>query len=144
MIIANDYVVLTISSVQFSCSVVSDSLQPHELQHATPPSPSPTPGVHSDSRPSSHFSSIQLFVTIGTVAHQCPLSMGFFRQEYWSGLPCPKSGYFPTPGTKSSCLTSPTMAGGFFTTSTTRSPHHPCWWYIGRWVMSNSLWPHGL
>ena len=41
------------SSVQFSRSVVSDSLRPHELQHARPPCPSPSPGVHSDSRPSS-------------------------------------------------------------------------------------------
>ena len=41
------------SSVQFSPSVVSDSLRPHESQHARPPCPSPTPGVHSDSRPSS-------------------------------------------------------------------------------------------
>ena len=41
------------SSVQFSCTVVSDSLRPHESQHARPPCPSPTPGVHSDSRPSS-------------------------------------------------------------------------------------------
>ena len=41
------------SSVQFSCLVVSDSLRPHELQHARPPCPSPTPGVHSDSHPSS-------------------------------------------------------------------------------------------
>ena len=40
-------------SDQISCSVVSDSLRPHELQHARPPCPSPTPGVHSDSRPSS-------------------------------------------------------------------------------------------
>ena len=38
---------------QFSRSVVSDSLRPHESQHARPPCPSPTPGVHSDSRPSS-------------------------------------------------------------------------------------------
>ena len=38
---------------QFSCSVVSDSLRPHESQHARPPCPSPPPGVHSDSRPSS-------------------------------------------------------------------------------------------
>ena len=38
---------------QFSRSVVSDSLQPHELQHARPPCPSPTPRVHSNSRPSS-------------------------------------------------------------------------------------------
>ena len=41
------------SSVQSSCSVVSDSLRPHESQHARPACPSPTPGVHSDSRPSS-------------------------------------------------------------------------------------------
>ena len=39
------------SSVQFSCSVVSDSLRPHELQHARPPCPSPTPRVHSNSCP---------------------------------------------------------------------------------------------
>jgi len=45
----------TFSSVQFSRSVVSDSLRPHELQHARPPCPSPTPGVHSDSCPSSHW-----------------------------------------------------------------------------------------
>ena len=42
-------------SVQFSHSVMSDSLRPHESQHARPPCPSPTPGVHSDSRPSSQW-----------------------------------------------------------------------------------------
>ena len=42
-----------ISSVQFSCSVMSESLRPHDLQHARPPCPSPTPGVHSNSCPSS-------------------------------------------------------------------------------------------
>ena len=42
-------------SVQFSCSLVSHSLRPHELQHARPPCPSPTPGVHSDSRPLSQW-----------------------------------------------------------------------------------------
>ena len=62
------------SSVQLSRSVVSDSLRPHESQHATPPCPSPTPGVHSDSRPSSHWchpaisSSIVLFSS-------CPQSL---------------------------------------------------------------------
>ena len=40
-------------SVQFSCSVVSDSLRPHESQHARPPCLSPTPGVHSNSQTSS-------------------------------------------------------------------------------------------
>ena len=43
------------SSVQFSLSVVSDSLQPHELQHTRPPCPSPTPGVHPNSCPSSRW-----------------------------------------------------------------------------------------
>ena len=46
---------LPFSSIQFSRSVVSDSLRPHELQHARPPCPSPTPGVHSDSGPSSQW-----------------------------------------------------------------------------------------
>ena len=41
--------------IQFSCSVVSDSLQPHESQHTRPPCQSPTPGVHPDSRPSSQW-----------------------------------------------------------------------------------------
>ena len=45
----------TSSVSQFSRSVVSDSLRPHESQHARPPCPSPTPGVHSDSRPSSQW-----------------------------------------------------------------------------------------
>ena len=48
-----DDMILYISSVQFSRSVVSDFLRPHESQHARPPCPSPTPGVHSDSSPSS-------------------------------------------------------------------------------------------
>ena len=43
------------TSVQFSCSVISDSLQPHELQHARPHCPSPTPAVHSNSHPSSQW-----------------------------------------------------------------------------------------
>ena len=47
---------LSLQSVsQFSCSVVSDSLRPHELQHARPPCPSPSPGLHSDSRLSSRW-----------------------------------------------------------------------------------------
>ena len=49
---------MTVNGVQlvnFSCSVMSDSLQPHESQHTRPPCPSPTPGVHSDSRPSSQW-----------------------------------------------------------------------------------------
>ena len=48
-------VCLSVSSVQFSRSVVSNSLWPHELQHARPPCPSPTPEVHPNSRPSSRW-----------------------------------------------------------------------------------------
>ena len=67
----------------------------------------------------SHFSSVQLFVTLRTVAHQAPLSMGFSRQEYWSGLPCPPPGDLPDPGIEPVSLMSPALAGVFFTTSTT-------------------------
>ena len=44
------------------------------------------------------FSRVQLFATPWSIAHQAPLSMGFSRQEYWSGLPCPLPGHFPNPG----------------------------------------------
>ena len=47
-----------------------------------------------------HFSCVWLFVTLWTVAHQAPLSMGFSRQEYWSGLPCLPPGDLPQPGIK--------------------------------------------
>ena len=47
--------ILWVSSVQFSCSVISDSLWPHGLQHARPPCPSPAPGDYSNSRPLSRW-----------------------------------------------------------------------------------------
>ena len=43
------------------------------------------------------LSRVRLFVTPWTVAHQMPLSIEFFRQEYWSGLPCPPPGDLPNP-----------------------------------------------
>ena len=46
----------------------------------------------------SHFSPVWLFATLWTVAHQALLSMGFSRQEYWSGFPCPPPGDIPNPG----------------------------------------------
>ena len=61
------------------------------------------------------FSRVQCFETLWTVAHQAPLSMGFSRQEYWSGLPCPPPGNLPNPGIESLSFTSPALAGGFFT-----------------------------
>ena len=56
--------------------------------------------------------------TLWTVARQAPLSMGFSRQEYWSGLPFPPPGDLPDPGIKPESLMSPALAGGFFTSST--------------------------
>ena len=53
--IRSQCILFGMGSVQFSCSVMSYSLWPHELQHARPPCPSPTPGVHSNSRPSSRW-----------------------------------------------------------------------------------------
>ena len=64
----------------------------------------------------SHFSHILLFVTLWTVARQAPLSIGFSRQEYWSGLPCPPLGYLPNPRMEPASRISPALAGGFFTT----------------------------
>ena len=64
----------------------------------------------------SHFSRVQLFVTLWTIAHQAPLSMRFSRQEYWSGLPCPPPGDLPDPGMETVSLVSPALAGGLFTT----------------------------
>ena len=179
------------SSVQFSCSVMSDSLWPHESQHARPPCSSPTPGVYSNSWPLSQwchpaisssvvpfsllppsppsirvlsnestlcmrwpkyctihllcyisvwcvclcgFSCVWLCVTLWTVALQAPLSMGFSRQEYWNGLPCPPPGDLPDPGIKPVSLKSPASAGRFFTTSTT-------WETLSIWYSGvNAFW----
>ena len=66
-----------------------------------------------------HFSCVQLFVTLWTVARQAPLFMGFSRQEYWSGLPFPSPGDLPNPGIESASLMSPALAGRFFTISAT-------------------------
>ena len=52
-----------------------------------------------------------------TIAHQLPLSMGFSRQEYWSGLPCPPPGDPPDLGVEPTSLMSPASPGWFFTTS---------------------------
>ena len=55
----------------------------------------------------------------------CPpgSSMGFSRQEYWSGLPCPPPGDLPDPGMEPTSLMSPALKGGFFTTSITWEAH---------------------
>ena len=62
----------------------------------------------------SRFSHVQLFATLCTVTHQAPLSVGFSRREYWSGLPCPPPRDLPDPGIEHTSLTS-ALAGRSFT-----------------------------
>ena len=65
------------------------------------------------------LSHVRLFETLWTVACQAPLTMGFSRQEYWSGLPCPPPGDLPNSGIEPMSLTSPASASRFLTTSVT-------------------------
>ena len=71
----------------------------------------------------SHSSSVCILMIPWTVAFQVPLSMGFSRQEYWSGLPCPPPGDLPNPGIEPVSLASPALAGAFFTTSAPWEAH---------------------
>ena len=92
----------------------------------------------------SHFSHVQLFVILWTVACQAPLSVEFSRQEYWSGFPCPPSGDHLDPGIEPTSLMSPALADGFFTTST---PEKPEWEAIRHTAASEAnpalpLWGH--
>ena len=57
----------------------------------------------------SRFSRARLFATLWTVAHQAPLSMGFSRQGYWSGLPFPSPGDLPDPGIESTSPATPAL-----------------------------------
>ena len=65
------------------------------------------------------FSHIWLFMTPWTVAHQAPLSIGFYRQEYQSGLPFPPPRDLPNPGIEPRSFILPALVGGFFTTTAT-------------------------
>ena len=66
-----------------------------------------------------------VFATPWIVARQAPLSMGFSRQEYWSGLPCPPPEDLPNSGIEPLSLMSPSLAGRFFTTSATWEVQSP-------------------
>ena len=68
----------------------------------------------------------QVVLVAHPVAHQAPLSIGFSRQEYWSELACPPPGDLPDPGIELASLTSPALAGKFFTTSATWEPLADC------------------
>ena len=63
------------------------------------------------------LSHVQLIATSWTMARQAPLSMGFSKRKYWSALPFPPPADLPNPGIQPASLTSPALAGGFFTTA---------------------------
>ena len=104
-----------ITPVQFSCSVVSYSLRPHELQHARPPCPSPTPGVHWDSRPSSQWCHPAISCSVipfSSCPQSLPASESFPMSQLfpWGGqstgasalasfLPKKSQGWFPSEWT---------------------------------------------
>ena len=72
----------------------------------------------------SHFSCVQLFATLWTIACQAPLSMGFSRQEYWSGLPCPPLGDLSDPGIKPLSPVSPALYADSLPLSHLGSPYY--------------------
>ena len=85
-----------------------------------------------------YFSLIQVFATPWAVALQAPLSVGFSRQEYWSGLTFPSPGDLPHPGIEPMSLVSPALVGEFFTTGATdiktvRCAHSETK-LVGKWI----------
>ena len=73
------------------------------------------------------LSRVRLFVTPWTVARQALLSMGFSRQEHWSGLPCPPPGDHPDPGIEPAFPKPPALAGRVFTISSTWEAQTHIW-----------------
>ena len=71
----------------------------------------------------SHFSCVLLFVTLWTVARQASLSMGFSRQEYWHGLPCPSLGDLPNPEIKPRSPASSALQADSLPTETPGKPN---------------------
>ena len=137
-----------LSSVQFSRSVVSNSLQPHELQHARPPCPSPTPGVHPDSRPLSqwcHPAISSSVVPFSSCPWSLPASESFPMSQLftWGGqstgvsalasfLPKKSQGWSPSNGlvgspcsTRDSQESSPTPQLKSINSSVLSLPHSP-------------------
>ena len=83
------------------------------------------------------LSHVQLFAASWTVALQAPPSMGFSRQEYWSGLPCSPPRDLPDLGIKPASLLPLSLAGGFFTSRATWDPGVKCRGW--RWVQCEEL-----
>ena len=68
------------------------------------------------------FSCIRLFATLWTVACQAPLSVGFSKQEYWSGLPCTPPGDLPNPRIETASPETPALQAGSLSLNHQRSP----------------------
>ena len=113
------------SSVQFSRSVVSDSLQPYESQHARPPYPSPTPGVHSDSHPSSQWCYPAISSSVVPFS-SCPQSLPA-SQSF------PMSQLFPWGGQSTGVSASASIL-----------PKKSQGWSPSEWIGRISLQPKGL
>ena len=87
----------------------------------------------------SHFSNVQLFSTLWSVASQAPLFLGFSRQEYWGGLAFLPPGDLPDSGIKLVPLPSPALAGRFFTSSAIGKPNT---WHILRDNCNLKTWKY--
>ena len=89
------------------------------------------------------LSHVWLYATPWTAVRQAPLSMGFFRQEYWCGLPCTPLRHLLHPGMEPMSLMSLALAGRIFTTSTTWEaqiiPLHPCILSIVEYIIKFSI-----
>ena len=99
------------------------------------------------------LSHVRLFATPWTVTHQALLSVGFPRQKYWTGLPCPPPGDLPDLGIESSSPASPDLEDGFFTTEPLgksgllsayyqQNLRHILWWCISVTLQGTSLRSH--
>ena len=123
-------------STQTHVHQVSDAIQP------SPPLSSPSPPPLNLSQHQGLFKRVSSSHQVAKVldpyrlnkAHQAPLPMGFSRQEYWSGLPCPPPGDLPDPVIKPMSPVTPALAGGFFTTEPPGKPHL----YVTGWDKSPS------
>ena len=105
----------------FECIKITNSLHPKTKFYFPIQACSSSGNLFFSSSTGKHGNNlcVQLFATLWTIACQVPLSMGFSKQQYWSGLPFPPPGDLPNLRIKPTSLKSFALEGGFFTTSTT-------------------------
>ena len=125
------------TSLHRSTRQSEDTHLPNHLAHLHPPLRCPCVCMLN------RFSRVRLFATPWTVACQAPLSVEFSRQEYWSGLSCPSPGNLPDPGIEPVSLTSPALAGGFFTISATWEDPLKCPGFLYALMSKCTVWAPG-